>query len=232
MIHKKNIPNKDTLKSILNVSKFNFSETIPSFKHIEEEFDHMNVPFHPIRYHWPQHPSDVLASFRIAYSTNEIFIQYKVKEKSIRALEVNDETGSPWHDSCVEFFLIPGNDNLYYNIECNCIGTCLIQSGENRDIRKRYTKEITRKIRRKSSLGTSPFEEKTGSFEWFFIMAIPVSIFSDQNTPTLEGKTIRANFYKCGDKLSKPHWLTWNPVQTEIPSFHQPEFFGLLHFEN
>jgi len=46
----------------------------------------------------------------------------------------------------------------------------------------------------------------------------------------LKGKIFRANFYKCGDKLTVPHYVTWNPVGTENPDYHQPEHFGLLKF--
>ena len=27
--------------------------------------------------------------------------------------------------------------------------------------------------------------------------------------------SIRANFYKCGDELQKPHFLSWNPIKIE-----------------
>jgi hypothetical protein len=43
--------------------------------------------------------------------------------------------------------------------------------------------------------------------------------------------TWRANFYKCGDKTSHPHWLTWNPVDKPRPDFHLPQYFGTLVFE-
>jgi hypothetical protein len=41
----------------------------------------------------------------------------------------------------------------------------------------------------------------------------------------------RANFYKCGDKTSHPHWLTWSVVDKPEPDFHRPEFFGILEFD-
>ena len=42
---------------------------------------------------------------------------------------------------------------------------------------------------------------------------------------------IIANFYKCGDKLQTPHFLSWNPIDLEKPNFHCPEFFGMLRFK-
>ncbi|WP_350005689.1 carbohydrate-binding family 9-like protein, partial [Phocaeicola dorei] len=47
----------------------------------------------------------------------------------------------------------------------------------------------------------------------------------------LDGMVVRANFYKCGDELQKPHFLSWSPIKIEKPDFHRPDFFGLLEFE-
>jgi len=41
----------------------------------------------------------------------------------------------------------------------------------------------------------------------------------------------RANFYKCADKTSHPHWLTWSLVNFPKPNFHLPQSFGVLEFE-
>ena len=35
---------------------------------------------------------------------------------------------------------------------------------------------------------------------------------------------------KCGDDLTVPHFLSWNPIKTEKPDFHRPEFFGTVKF--
>jgi hypothetical protein len=45
------------------------------------------------------------------------------------------------------------------------------------------------------------------------------------------GVTWRANFYKCADKTSHPHWLTWAHVNYPKPKFHLPEYFGRIEFE-
>ena len=39
---------------------------------------------------------------------------------------------------------------------------------------------------------------------------------------------LRANVYKCGDRTSHPHWMSWNPVRTL--NFHAPDEFGQLIF--
>ena len=45
------------------------------------------------------------------------------------------------------------------------------------------------------------------------------------------GVSWRANFYKCADKTSHPHWLTWAEIDYPNPKFHLPDFFGRLDFE-
>ena len=44
------------------------------------------------------------------------------------------------------------------------------------------------------------------------------------------GTSWKANFYKCGDATSHPHWGSWAPVDTPSPSFHQPAFFQPIIF--
>jgi hypothetical protein len=44
------------------------------------------------------------------------------------------------------------------------------------------------------------------------------------------GAVWRANFYKCGDKTSHPHWLAWAPVRSARPDFHVPGSFGEVKF--
>jgi len=219
-------------KAELKVQKLTFENAQPPFPEIKKAFDSKQIPFQPIGYFWKDFPNKVDARFRIAYSNNEIYLQFLVKENSIRALEVNDSAGMPSNDSCVEFFVIPGDDRKYYNFEFNGIGTCLLEKGTERRGRERIPGDITRLIRRETTLGSVPFMEKKGNFEWMITIAIPNSIFSEQGITSFEGKTIPANFFKCGNELTPPHWLAWSPVLTVTPAFHEPAFFGNLIFVN
>jgi hypothetical protein len=80
-------------------------------------------------------------------------------------------------------------------------------------------------------LGREAFDERVGECAWEVALVIPYSAFFLHDITSLDGKTLRANFYKCGDKLQTPHFLSWNPIGLEKPNFHCPEFFGTLHFE-
>ncbi len=67
---------------------------------------------------------------------------------------------------------------------------------------------------------------------WNITFVIPVSaLYRDRFTSWDELKGVRCNFYKCGDGLSKPHYLSWAPVSTPKPNFHTPQFFREAEFE-
>ena len=83
------------------------------------------------------------------------------------------------------------------------------------------------KVQRWSSLGQEDFEERIGDCSWEVALVIPYSAFFMHNITSLDGKAIRANFYKCGDKLQTPHFLSWNPIDLEKPNFHCPEFWDV-----
>jgi hypothetical protein len=66
---------------------------------------------------------------------------------------------------------------------------------------------------------------------WEVALIIPYAAFFKHQIQSLDGKEIKANFYKCGDELQTPHFLSWNPIKIEKPDFHRPDFFGTLEFE-
>jgi hypothetical protein len=61
-------------------------------------------------------------------------------------------------------------------------------------------------------------------------LVIPFATFFKHQIETVDGKTIKGNFYKCGDKTSVPHFLSWNPIILPSPDFHRPDFFGEFSF--
>ena len=134
-----------------------------------------------------------------------------MKEASVRAVAGKDN-GPVWEDACVEFFSIPAGDGVYYNMECNCVGRLLIGAGAGRSNRQHAPQEVLDKVQRWSSLGQEDFEERIGDCSWEVALVIPYSAFFMHNITSLDGKAIRANFYKCGDKLQTPHFLSWNPI--------------------
>ena len=194
-------------------------------------FDEEKIDFQPVQcVNWAEYPYKPKVNFRIAHTKNSILLHFKVKEASVRA-RYGTDNGSVWTDSCVEFFSIPAGDGVYYNIECNCIGTILIGVGPARNGREHTPKEVTDLVQRWSSLGDTPFEERVEETDWEVALIIPYAVFFKHQIESLDEKEIKANFYKCGDELQTPHFLSWNPIKIENPDFHRPDFFGTLEFE-
>lgn len=180
---------------------------------------------------WENFPYRPNVTFRVAHSNNQLWLKYYVDEKHILALTA-DTNGAVHKDSCVEFFFDPLGDGNYYNFEFNCIGTTHLAFGPGRSQRQYVApKTIEGLIGIESSLGTQTFVEKTGKHSWEMTIVIPAELLVHNPDIQLKGLRARGNFYKCGDATSEPHYISWNPVKTENPDFHRPEFFGELVFE-
>ena len=179
---------------------------------------------------WPEYSYKPDVKFRIAYVQDQILLKYYVNEENIMAKETK-VNGSVYKDSCVEFFISPDRNDTYYNFEFNCIGTPHVGYGQVGTSKSMVDPEILKSITIKSSLGTEPFEEKTGGHQWEMMIVIPKACLAFHKDIVLKGLKATANFYKCGDDTSKPHYVTWNPVGTKAPDYHQPDYFGELSFE-
>jgi hypothetical protein len=209
--------------------KIGLKSDYPEMNDISARMDKLNERLLIDTINWESFNYKPKVTFVIAYSDNEIFLKYYITENYFKA-EKTETNQMVCEDSCVEFFVSPEDDGIYYNLEFNGIGTCLLGTGTSRENSTRANPEIVSKIRRLTSVGEKPVSEKEGKFEWTITVAIPISVFFHHKIKELGGKSFRANFYKCGDKLSVPHYITWNPVGTETPDFHQPGYFGLLKF--
>ena len=193
--------------------------------------DANGIEFNPIEIvNWKEYPYQPAVKFRVAHIGHAILLHYRVTEASVRAVATADD-GRVWEDACVEFFLSPEGNDFYYNFECNCAGKLLLHGGEAGTERPGASEEVLKSVQRWSSLGTEPFEERVGECTWEVALVVPVSAIFRHEITSLDGQTMRANFYKCGDLLQTPHFLSWSPIDLPQPKFHCPEFFGEIKFE-
>ena len=119
----------------------------------------------------------------------------------------------------------------YYNFECTCTGKLLLAWHPADAEKESAGKEVLDSGERTPSLGTEPFELREGEHSWSVIEVIPVTALFRSDVESFDGKEMGANFYKCGDELPTPHFLSWSPIEWAEPSFHRPEQFGKLIFE-
>ncbi|MDB5111310.1 MAG: hypothetical protein JWR67_2424 [Mucilaginibacter sp.] len=163
-------------------------------------------------------------SFAIAHGNNCIFLKYFIIEDDVllRFTQPNDLV---YQDSCVEFFIAFNGEAEYYNLEFNCIGTCYLGYGTGNKGRETADVEIVKKIK------CSPLlYSHEGKIKWELTLVIPNEVFFHHNYTSLASKTGRANFYKCGNNMPVPHYLSWNIIESEKPNFHLPDFFGSITF--
>lgn len=213
----------------LEVNKIEFTKEYPDLAEISDYLD-KSANRYPIEtINWKKYDYKPGAAFAIAYTNKEILLKYYITEEYFKA-EKTETNQNVFEDSCVEFFVSPEDDGIYYNFEFNGIGTCLMGSGTGRENSTRADAKFISRIRRQTSMGITPVMERKGTFSWDITIAIPFEVFFHHKVGNLKRKSIRANFYKCGDMLTVPHYLTWNPVKTEKPDFHQPGYFGLIKF--
>jgi hypothetical protein len=202
----------------------------PPLDLVSETLDQEIAPLKLEMVNWDEFPYKPDVNVQIAYNSNELFIQYKVKEQAVKAVET-ENNGKVWTDSCVEFFLSPDKNDVYYNLEINCIGTALLGYRKKGDPTEQASDETLNSIRRVSSLGNKPFSERKKQTGWYITVAIPWEAFFKHTLKPVAGKKMKGNFYKCGDELSVPHFVSWTKITNEKPAFHMPEFFGGLEFE-
>lgn len=177
---------------------------------------------------WVEAPQ-VKVAFSIRHDGQSIYLYYQVQEAQVRA--VNKGYNSPvWEDSCVEFFIAFEDDGGYYNFEINAIGTVLGAFGPDRNQRKWLSEDLLSQVKTSPSLGREVIENLEELTTWTMEVKIPVQVLKFSGIEDLTGRDAHGNFYKCGDKLKHPHFLSWKQVVLPAPDFHQPRFFGQLSF--
>ena len=172
---------------------------------------------------------------KIAYGDDALYVTFQVEDRYVRAVAPTNQS-SVCLDSCVEFFFTPGSDVSlgYFNLEMNCGGTMLFnfQKARGKDVVAIAESDLS-KIMIAHSLPRIVEPEMPGPITWTVEYRIPIEILK-KYCPVVApaaGVTWRANFYKCADRTSHPHWLTWSPVDFPSPNFHVPGSFGVLQFQ-
>ena len=173
-------------------------------------------------------PEKMPVTVRVAHNNDKLYLYYTVIGEELRAINTLDFE-SVWEDSCVEFFMQREGDKTYRNFECNVLGAMISSVHETREKGEPQTDQMS-SIYRHSTINHR-YENGRQVSDWSVFIEIPKKAMGFKDTELLSRQIIRANFYKCGDKTSKPHYLSWNPIELEEPNFHTPQFFGQLEFE-
>ena len=108
---------------------------------------------------------------------------------------------------------------VYLNFEVNANGALLAAYGSGRTYRTFFTKEELEAF----DCNAAVEEER-----WNFQLHIPLKILEEIYGPLNLGRGSRfsCNFYKISEAKEIEHKASCFPNQSEIPSFHMPEYFG------
>ena len=176
---------------------------------------------------------------KLLYDDDGICGIYRVKDRYVRCVQTEFQS-SVCEDSCVEFFVQPAGKREYFNFEFNCGGAMLVyyvddptRSGHGKGL-KSYTRLTTEDCERVGIYHSMPRTvepEIAEEAEWILEFFVPFSLLSKYAGPLgkVAGQEWRANFYKCGDETSHPHWASWAPVAKL--NFHLPGCFETIVFE-
>lgn len=174
---------------------------------------------------------------KLLYSTEGIHGIFCVDDQYVRS--VGTQYLDPvYRDSCVEFFVHPKQDQGYFNFEFNCGGAMLATQVINPERNaagrvsetKKFPEEIWRLVEIQTSMPGPIPEEITTPVTWTLRFFIPFRVMEFFVGPigNVKGQTWRANFQKCANGSSHPHWVSWAPL--DKLDFHRPHCFGEIQF--
>jgi hypothetical protein len=195
-----------------------------------------NVPALEIKNYMGEKPEHLpRAQAKLLYDDNNLYVIFRVEDQYVRAV-ATEYHGAVWEDSCAEFFFTPSTDisQGYFNIEMNAGGTMLFNHQmKPREDKVLVTETDCDQVEIFHSQPKIIDPEITKPTTWILEYRVPFAViekYAPFTKPSL-GVTWKANFYKCGDETSHPHWITWSVVDRPQPDFHRPEYFGTLEFK-
>lgn len=175
---------------------------------------------------------------KVVYDDTGLYVHFRVEDRYVRTIETKYH-GKVWEDACVEFFVQPKPDRGYFNFEMNSGGTLLLSYHENPEWKGTTLREegdvpwaLAKTVEVYHSLPKTVDPEREEPVTWELAYHIPFEVLEAYVGPVRDvaGHTWRANFYKCAENNSHPHWASWSLITAAL-DFHRPEFFSEIQFE-
>ncbi|MFH1737640.1 MAG: carbohydrate-binding family 9-like protein [bacterium] len=165
---------------------------------------------------------------RLLWDDQNLYVCFVAHDRHISAvLTKRDDPVS--NDDCVEVFVAPDPENpkKYFNFEINALGTLLDRSPHVKRSADWNAEAIQIAITCDGTLN----DESDLDRLWTTEIAIPLAVFKGvaRNVPPADGDIWRLNLYRIGGQVN-PQYSLWSNTQTEKPSYHVPERFGIVRF--
>ena len=161
---------------------------------------------------WEAFPVKPHVEARLIYNEDGIYVKFVCNE--IPEVYCHETNGRVCDDSCAEFFIQPiKEDGRYLNFEMNA--DKIIHLGLGTDRYDRINPEF--------SYDEFLIENEKNADSWQIKYFIPFAYIEKHVGKC--SKNFRGNLYKCAEITKTPHFLTYSPIVTPEPDFHQSEFF-------
>ncbi len=161
---------------------------------------------------WSEFNHRPQALARLLYSETGLHIKLTALEGDI-ITEKTRQNSQVCEDNCMEFFFRPNNgDPRYLNFEFNALGTMYLGLRTGRE-------NPVFPVEDKEYFGVKTSVAADG---WSLMFSVPFEFLNrvfGAYTDVFYG-----NIYKCGGAVE--HYLSLYPIDTPVPDFHRPEFFG------
>lgn len=165
---------------------------------------------------------EVEANVHLSWEGSTLHLRFLVREPQLRRM-VREHNGQVWEDSCVEAFLARQDSDEYINVECSASTSLLVGRGTSRHDRQLLPVPLIASI----PCSVEILENNTKQSRWKAELSLDlVQLGVLKEGETLEEVPLKGNFYCCGDKLAKPHYLCAQEIGTLKPDFHTPAFFA------
>jgi len=173
---------------------------------------------------------------RVAHTADRFIGIFRVEDRYVRCVQTAPQA-RVCTDSCVECFLKPKPESGHLNFEFNCGGairtsyiTKPVRTPDGFEEYEDLSLDEIGTIEVRTSMPQAVEPEIETPVTWTLAFAIPIALLEAYVGPIGDpaGQDWRANFYKCGDETSHPHWAAWSPVREF--DFHRPQDFGVLRF--
>ena len=192
---------------------------------IFEKNENIKRTYHKLKYQWKE-DFDTIVKVNLLYEKRTLIINFDILENEIRKCTTHNND-KVYEDSCVECFIQIPNSDEYYNFEISASSYMLVGRGSSRNNRFLFDDSLINKIDRKVII----LDETKGSSHWLLNMSLDLEEWKlIGEKEDIKNYKLKGNFYKCGDKVSKPHYFSLFDVDSETPNFHYPPSFRELIF--
>ena len=164
------------------------------------------------------------------WDDDHLYVAFTVHDPHISATLIGRDSPVS-RDDCVEVFIAPDTSQVtsYFNFEFNALGTILDRS----PLADRSSTWNGEGVQVAIDIQGTLNQETDQDTLWTAEIALPFAVFEPYapHLPPAPGDVWRLNLYRTGGAINL-QYITWSNTLTTKPQFHEPQRFGVVHFDS